>query len=75
MAFQICPKCKQEGFLWTSWGEPYVITTWHCSICGYDATEDERLERTCNVCNTKNQSRLVDVESEFWWCFHCNSRT
>ncbi len=75
MAFAICPKCKQESFLWTAEGDPYEITTWHCSSCGYDATEDERLERECPDCDKKTQDRLKDDEKEYWWCSSCNRIT
>ena len=75
MAIQICPKCNQEGFMWTAEGEPYVITTWHCHKCNYDATEDERLERRCPDCRNKSQSRLKDDEKEYWWCCVCNTTT
>jgi ribosomal protein S27AE len=74
MAIQICPKCKQESFMWTSHGEPYIITTWHCSNCGYDATENELLvpAQDCPTCGDKTLCRLKDDEKEYWWCESCD---
>lgn len=73
MAFQICPKCHNESFLWTSDGDPYEITTLYCHKCNYTALEDERNERVCAVCKIKSESLLKDKDLEYWWCFNCNA--
>ena len=73
MAFQICPGCRSQSFLWTSVGEPYEITTWYCHKCGYLALEDEQNERICAVCKNKTESFLKVEDREFGWCFTCNA--
>jgi len=74
MAYQICPQCKHESFLWViEHDDPYIETKWHCSICKYTAYEDERLERVCLICDNKTESAFKDDEKEYWWCFTCDA--
>lgn len=75
MAFQICPNCGAESFLWTIDNEPYTITDWFCHNCNYEAVEDERLERTCSKCGSKSEILLVDKNGSYWWCLNCHQKT
>lgn len=71
MSTHICPKCGADQFTWSIDSEDSVLTTWACSNCWYTAYEDESLERVCNLCKNKFESRLVDDDTEYWWCCKC----
>ncbi len=76
MALQICPKCKEHAFTWyisenNAGGE---VTIWQCASCEYYAFEyDERMSRPCPHCGSGQESKLLDQENEYWWCYCCNS--
>jgi DNA-directed RNA polymerase subunit RPC12/RpoP len=72
MASQICPKCKYDSFYWKEDEEesPHII--WDCSKCGYRAFENESDEKNCSDCGKKVESKLNDLEKEYWWCSNCN---
>jgi len=71
MAIQICPKCRNESFLWSMYDDLDIITQWYCHKCNYMAFEDERDERVCSVCENKTESFLKDENLGYWWCFTC----
>ena len=75
MASQICPNCGADDFYWAIDDEPYTVTDWFCHNCNYQATEDERLERICIKCGSKNESLLEDKDGKYWWCFNCQQKT
>lgn len=75
MAEQICPNCKEQTFGRTYDDESTPHTYWGCRSCGYGASEDETLERVCNNCGTKAESRLEDSVKKYWWCSWCNRVT
>jgi ribosomal protein S27AE len=70
MAIQICPKCKEESFVWSANDHDPALTDWHCGNCGYTALEI--FENVCETCDQKTKSYMKDDTSEYWWCSSCN---
>jgi ribosomal protein L37E len=73
MAIQICPKCKEESFVWSANDDDPALTDWHCWKCGHDALEI--LEEVCEVCGIKTKSYMKTDTSAYWWCSSCTQET
>ena len=76
MALQICPSCHEKEFTWymSENDTGQEITMWACT-CGYEAQEDERLERSCQYYLDGRESQLTDTKYMYWWCYRCHRTT
>lgn len=73
MSAQYCPKCKEEAFVWSIDETVSRFTLWNCSLCGYDAKEDESKESICSNCKNPTLIYLFDKEETYTWCSSCNA--
>ncbi|WP_298518571.1 hypothetical protein [uncultured Kordia sp.] len=75
MATQICPNCNKDSFTWMLDNEKSELTIWNCSICFYEAFENENDEQICTNCEKETKTKLKDAIHEYWWCSNCNLKS
>ena len=75
MATQICPNCKNDSFTWTLDEEETELTNWTCHKCHYQVFENEKDERNCKNCGRNTESKLMERDSEYWWCWNCHIKS
>ena len=69
MALVLCPECRKKGFTW--YMDEQEQTNWFCSVCDYNARENESKEKLCPVCGKNGAIRLTDERQHYYWCVLC----
>ncbi|ESP90937.1 hypothetical protein N483_20335 [Pseudoalteromonas luteoviolacea NCIMB 1944] len=75
MSEHYCPNCEEKSFTWSIDEEVSLNTVWNCSLCGFQAEENESLESVCESCGTKNNIHLKSSAHNFCYCTHCKKQT
>lgn len=72
MTTQICPKCGKNGLTWYIDHDVSSHTLWRCSLCAYQAEEDEDRMTDCPRCDTEKSFLLLkDADGFHQWCNRC----
>jgi hypothetical protein len=75
MSEQYCPSCNEKSFTWSIHEDKTPNTIWNCSLCKYQAEENESLEDQCETCGTKSKLSLKDKSKYFCYCTSCQNIT
>ena len=74
MSEHLCPNCHKIAFVWALDEEKSINTLWYCSLCKYEAEENESLEGLCSFCKTEGCMLMKDDKTYFKFCTKCNKR-